>query len=46
MIMEGFGRTPRHCRSCGKRFYVDAARFGLPLGAAEDPESAEKEADA
>jgi hypothetical protein len=24
-IMLGFGRIPRHCRSCGKRFYVPAA---------------------
>jgi len=20
-LMRGFGRTPKHCRSCGKRFY-------------------------
>jgi transcription elongation factor Elf1 len=25
MFMEGLGRAPRHCRSCGKRFYVKAA---------------------
>jgi hypothetical protein len=47
MLMEGLGRIPRHCRCCGKRFYVDAARFGLSQGAPEDSESAEKkEADA
>jgi len=23
-VMLGFGRIPRHCRSCGKRFYVPA----------------------
>jgi DNA-directed RNA polymerase subunit RPC12/RpoP len=26
-FMQGMGRIPRHCRSCGKRFYVpDPAR--------------------
>jgi transcription elongation factor Elf1 len=23
-LMQGFGRVPRHCRSCGKRFYARA----------------------
>jgi len=35
MFMEGLGRVPRHCRSCEKRFYVDAARAGVVLGAGE-----------
>jgi hypothetical protein len=55
--MEGLGRIPRHCRSCGKRFYVDGARFGAgraaegqggeAQGAEEDHEpDAKKKADA
>jgi hypothetical protein len=27
MFMEGLGKVPRHCRSCGKRFYVKPSRF-------------------
>ena len=26
--MRRFGRIPRHCRSCGKRFYVRAQEAG------------------
>jgi hypothetical protein len=35
-IMEGMGRIPRHCRSCGKRFYVDPARVTASLTADKD----------
>jgi hypothetical protein len=34
-IMFGMGRVPRHCRSCGKRFYADAARCGIDPAAGE-----------
>jgi len=27
MFMEGLGKIPRHCRSCGKRFYVGRELF-------------------
>jgi hypothetical protein len=27
-VMLGFGRIPRHCRSCGKRFYVRVQEAG------------------
>jgi hypothetical protein len=27
MFMEGLGKVPRHCRSCGKRFYVNRERL-------------------
>jgi hypothetical protein len=27
-VMRWFGRIPRHCRSCGKRFYVRAQEPG------------------
>jgi hypothetical protein len=37
-IMSGMGRIPRHCRSCGKRFYVDQARCHPPSGTGEDGE--------
>jgi hypothetical protein len=33
-LMSGMGRIPRHCRSCGKRFYVPAHLAGV--GAAGD----------
>jgi hypothetical protein len=29
-LMLGFGRIPRHCRSCGKRFYVPREEDGAP----------------
>jgi hypothetical protein len=29
-VMLGFGRIPRHCRSCGKRFYVRAQETSGP----------------
>ena len=31
MFMHGMGKVPRHCRSCGKRFYVNAERLGIAL---------------
>jgi ribosomal protein S27E len=37
-IMFGMGRVPRHCRSCGKRFYIPA-----PPG--EGPASGEDESE-
>jgi hypothetical protein len=40
--MEGLGKVPRHCRSCGKRFYVDAGRVGIDLGNEENPGDADK----
>jgi hypothetical protein len=47
MFMEGLGKVPRHCRSCAKRFYVDAARAGVVLDAEGNPEEdAKKEAGA
>ncbi|HUB83757.1 MAG TPA: hypothetical protein VMB03_33395 [Bryobacteraceae bacterium] len=46
MFMEGLGKVPRHCRFCEKRFYVDAARAGVVLGAGENPEDEQKKADA
>jgi hypothetical protein len=33
LFMEGLGKVPLHCRSCGKRFYVDAARVQSPAPA-------------
>ena len=33
-IMQGLGKVPRHCRGCGKRFYVK----GVP----PDPEQGDK----
>jgi hypothetical protein len=30
LFMESLGKVPQHCRSCGKRFYVDAARVQSP----------------
>jgi hypothetical protein len=29
-LMEKSGRIPRHCRVCGRRFYVKAALIGPP----------------
>ena len=37
LFMEGLGKVPRHCRSCGKRFYVDAARAQSPAPAEQNP---------
>lgn len=34
-LMEGFGRVPRHCRACGRRFYVSQRN----LAAAAEPRS-------
>ena len=46
MFMEGMGKVPRHCRSCGKRFYVDADRAGPGPDAGENSDDAEKKAGA
>ena len=32
-IMYGMGRVPRHCRKCGKRFYI---KVDLPQEVDED----------
>lgn len=37
-IMFGMGRVPRHCRSCGKRFYAAAARCGIDAAGGEPGE--------
>ena len=37
LFMEGLGKVPQHCRSCGKRFYVDAARAQAAPGPGESP---------
>jgi hypothetical protein len=37
-IMFGMGRLPRHCRSCGKRFHANAARYGIAPAAGEHGE--------
>jgi len=42
LFMEGLGKVPRHCRSCGKRFYVDAARVQSTAPVEEDPDLADK----
>jgi len=36
MFMDGQGRIPRHCRSCGKRFYVRREKV---QGAAAAPQA-------
>jgi ribosomal protein S27E len=33
-LMGRFGKIPRHCRSCGKRFYIPAQSRGGPAPAA------------
>jgi hypothetical protein len=38
LFMESLGKVPQHCRSCGKRFYVDAARAQAVPGAGENPD--------
>jgi hypothetical protein len=38
LFMEGLGRVPQHCRSCGKRFYVDAARAQAAPRPGENPD--------
>jgi len=35
LFMESLGKVPQHCRSCGKRFYVNAARV-------QDPDTGDK----
>jgi hypothetical protein len=41
--MEGLGKVPQHCRSCGKRFYVDAARVEPATPGEENPGPEAKE---
>jgi hypothetical protein len=36
LFMEGMGKVPRHCRSCGKRFYVHRERLGMAPPSDED----------
>ena len=43
-IMFGLGKVPRHCRSCGKRFYVPAPPGEGPID--EDDAETKKEAGA
>ena len=38
LFMEGLGKVPRHCRSCGKRFYVNAALVQAAEGAEKKAE--------
>lgn len=28
LVMHRFGREPRHCRFCGRRFYIDPKKIG------------------
>jgi hypothetical protein len=39
-IMFGLGKVPRHCRSCGKRFYIPAPPGEGPR--ADDSETIEQ----
>jgi hypothetical protein len=38
-IMFGMGKTPRHCRSCGKRFYITAPAGEGPAAEEDDAET-------
>jgi hypothetical protein len=38
-VMRRIGRIPRHCRSCGKRFYAAQARIAAARTADRDQES-------